>query len=335
MRFSAGIMQGMGRGFAGARRMLRPGQYARNLLILHTATHQDSADWVTVKQKIETRAPDIDVRVGSNDQPSPELCRWQVTRPSLVFSPFRLIAYRPPGGTIYAGREIGKIAEWRRMVDSGLPVPQTIRLVPELCLKPEAWGDYVIVKPVKGMRGRRVRLVRADEIGRWYTELTNGGRDRMLVQKYIDHVDEQNCPTSYRVITMFGEPILEAKRSWVGPRRPLAEIATDPAGKIASNAEEVPTHGKLVKTPDVLALARRVAAGFPEIPCLGQDILCQTGTGELYILEVNPGGAVWHFSSDFTRRRGDLTYDAARYAQFNALDVVADQLIVKTRTEAS
>ena len=85
----------------------------------------------------------------------------------------------------------------------------------------------------------------------------------------------------------------------------------------------------------MLALARRVAAGFPEIPCLGQDILCQTGTGELYILEVNPGGAVWHFSSDFTRRRGDLTYDAARYAQFNALDVVADQLIVKTRTEAS
>ena len=140
MRFSAGIMQGMGRGFAGARRMLRPGQYARNLLILHTATHQDSADWVTVKQKIETRAPDIDVRVGSNDQPSPELCRWQVTRPSLVFSPFRLIAYRPPGGTIYAGREIGKIAEWRRMVDSGLPVPQTVRLVPDLCLKPEALG---------------------------------------------------------------------------------------------------------------------------------------------------------------------------------------------------
>src|SRR5437016_5899282 len=120
----------------------RRAQYSRNLLILHTQGHQALSDWQTVEEMIDATAPDIEVRIGSNDSPSPAIGRWQVTRPSLVFSPFRLLAYRPPGGKVYAGREIGKIAEWQRMVECGLPVPRTARLVPELRLRPEVWGEY-------------------------------------------------------------------------------------------------------------------------------------------------------------------------------------------------
>jgi glutathione synthase/RimK-type ligase-like ATP-grasp enzyme len=222
------------------------------------------------------------------------------------------------------------------MVESGLPVPQTVRLVPDLALQTESWGEYVIAKPVKGLRGRRVRLVRTEEVGGRYAELSGGGRERMFIQKYIDHVDGENRPFSYRVLTMFGEPLTASARGWVDPRRPLAEIAADPAGRIASNTEGVPTSGRLVKIPDVLALSRRVAAAFPEIPCLGQDIIRQTGTGDLYILETNPGGAIWHLSSQFAHKPGhDPDYAKAKYAQFGALDVVADQLIIRTRAEAS
>ena len=333
MNFPAKIMRGMGRGLAG---LLQPRRYARNLLILHTATYQSLADWVAVKETIQARAPDIEVRIDSNDAPNPDVCRWQLTRPSLVFSPFRLLSYRPLGGAVYAGREIGKVAEWRRMVDSGLPVPQTVRLVPELCLESAAWGEYVIVKPVKGLRGRLVQLVRTEEVGRRYAELSNGGRERMLVQKHIDCVDAENRPSNYRILTMFGKPLYLTERGWAVPRNSLAEIAADPAGRIATNTEGVPKCAKLVKTPDVLALAQRVAAAFPEIPCLGQDVVRQTGTGELYILETNPGGAVWHLSSDFANTPDrDPKYRTERYTQFNALDIVADQLILKTRAEAS
>ena len=96
--FQQGLL-GMGRRLAGIHRAAPGGRLRRNLLLLHTDTYQERADWLAVKEKIEARAPDIEVRVDSNDHPSADVYRWQIARPSLVFSPFRLLAYRPPGGT--------------------------------------------------------------------------------------------------------------------------------------------------------------------------------------------------------------------------------------------
>src|SRR5438552_2971251 len=172
-------------------------RFARNLVLLHTETQQALSDWVTVREKIEARAPDIDARLASNDEPNPDIYRWQVTRPSLVISPFRLLAYRPPGGTVYVGKEMGKVAEWLHMVACGLPIPHTVRLVPGLQLPPETWGEYVVLKPVKGLRGRDIRLLRTEEVGRRYEELSVGGRRRMLVQQYIENLNPERCPTSY------------------------------------------------------------------------------------------------------------------------------------------
>ncbi len=292
---------------------------------------------MAVREKIEARAPDIEVRVASNDEPDPDIYRWQVTRPCLVFSPFRLLGYRPPAGMVYAGKEMGKVAEWRHMVEWGLPIPRTVRLAPGLQLRPESWGEYVVVKPVKGMRGRDIRLLRTEEAGRRYEELSLGGRRRMLVQQYIAHLSPEHRPTSYRIVTLFGEPILLCEISWHHPLRPLADLAADPDGKIATNGEGIPRHNKCVNIPDVIQLGRRVAAAFPDIPCLGQDIVRSSATGKLYILEANPGGAVWHFSSDLYTLQPQYreAFTKEMYAQFGALDVAADQLIERTRREAS
>ena len=92
----------------------------RNLLILHTPHFQDRDDWDTVKEKIEARAPDIEVRIDDNLQPSPETGDWQTTRPSLVFSPFALVGYRPRGGAVFAGKHMGKGEEWLQLQQSGL-----------------------------------------------------------------------------------------------------------------------------------------------------------------------------------------------------------------------
>jgi len=315
--------------------------HTRNLLILHTPKLQDIADWLTVKDKIAARAPDIEVRIDSNLEPSPEAGRWQVTRPSVVFSPFRLVAYRPRGGTIYAGKDLGKGAQWVRMRAHGLPVPpRTRRLVPALRLDPRLWGEYVIVKPTQGLLGRGVRLVRTDELDQRYAELSGDGHRRMTVQQYVDHVDAEGRPHLYRVLTIFGEPLYLAEVKWDEPRKDLADIAADPAGRIASNSQGVPRRLRLVSAPDVLALARCAAAAFPEIPCLGQDIIRGTGTDQLFVLETNPAGYSWHLSSDlgrnFTRQaKIDPELEKAMYDQFGALDVVAEQLIARTRSDAS
>jgi hypothetical protein len=51
------------------------------------------------------------------------------------------------------------------------------------------------------------------------------------------------------------------------------------------------------------------------------------------VLEVNPHGCVWHLSSTLAKQT-DPEHVRARYAQFNALDLAADLLIQKTRTDA-
>jgi hypothetical protein len=48
---------------------------SRNLLIVQTIPEQDPADWVAVKETIERKAPDIEVRISTNGQLSPKTAR--------------------------------------------------------------------------------------------------------------------------------------------------------------------------------------------------------------------------------------------------------------------
>lgn len=307
----------------------------RNLLLVHTPPFQDIADWLGVCERIACRAPDIEVRIVDNRHPDPAIADWQVTRPSLVFSPLILHRYRPPGGAVYAGQDIAKGAEARRLAAAGLPVPWTARLTPALRLDPAILGEHVIVKPAVGTLGKDVRLVPVAELPARYPHLTENGRRRMVVQQFIDHVDESGHIYAYRVLTVLGEPLYLGEWRWAEKRRPLSEIAGDPAGIIASNARGIATHRRLIKPADVLALAYRVGQAMGTIPCLGQDIVRQTGTGRLYVIETNPGGYTWHLSSRHSRRPGyDPAFAEAKYSQFGALDVVAEQLIARTRAEA-
>jgi hypothetical protein len=70
----------------------------RNLLIVQDPPLQDPADFLAIKSRIEKLAPDIEVRIINNRRDDPLTARWQAGRPSLVFSPFVLIGYKPPGG---------------------------------------------------------------------------------------------------------------------------------------------------------------------------------------------------------------------------------------------
>src|SRR5258708_39309845 len=99
--------------------MLKPTP-ARNLLIVQTADEQDPSDWIGIKQRIERNAPDIEVRIADNtyrksaievgesgisshSQRNALAAIWQIQRPSLVFSPVRLMDFVPRGGAVYFG----------------------------------------------------------------------------------------------------------------------------------------------------------------------------------------------------------------------------------------
>jgi hypothetical protein len=304
---------------------------SRNLLIVQTVPEQDPSDWIAVKQRIERNAPDIEVRIAENRNRNSVTARWQVRRPSLVFSPVRLFDFVPRGGALYCGHILGKDEQLRRLSAIEIPTPRTATLSRRSSFDPGEWGEYVIVKPNNLNSGDGVRLARTIDLSSRYDELTSIADDQFLVEPYIDHA-EDGYPTAYRVLSMFGRALYCGRNRWGNKRRPLAEIAADPIGIIASNNS---TSGGRIRSicndPEIILLGERAHRAFPECPVLGVDIVRDIHSGQLYVLEVNPHGAVWHFA----HAKGiDPEYVRARYTQFNALDLAADLLIEKTRTEA-
>ena len=76
----------------------------------------------------------------------------------------------------------------------------------------------------------------------------------------------------------------------------------------------------------MLAIARLAHAAIPEVPLKGCDIIRDAGSGRLYVLEVNPGGNTWHFSSRFLagiRARNGPDFEAQRIRQFEAFRTAA------------
>jgi hypothetical protein len=312
--------------------------HTRNLVIVHTPGRQALSDWVTVKAKINARAPDIDVRIVPNQMPRPEITEWQLSRASLVFSACPLM-FKPVGrGKIYAGGPMDKLAENRRLADCGIPTPPMMLLTPGLSLDPGVWGEYVLVKPASlvGMRGRGIVLARADSVGSRFAELTANGRLRMVVQKLIDATDDAGRLGAYRALTMFGRPLYVFLSRHVNPRPPLAEIHDSGSNAIAHNAaiKGLRREREFVDHADVLDLAGRAANAMEEFPVLGIDVIRDRPTGELFVLETNPTGAVWHLSSELGLKFPHK-FRRRMYNQFGALDIATDALIDKTREKAS
>jgi hypothetical protein len=322
----------------------------RNLVIVQTTPDQHPSDWIAVKQRIERNAPDIEVRIADNRyrssvievgeagiashrQRNAATAIWQIQRPSLVFSPVRLIDYVPRGGAVYCGHIVGKDEQLRRLSSIGISTPRNAILSPANSFSRKEWGKYVVVKPNNLNSGEGIKLVRTVDLSVRYDELTADFNDQFLVEQYID--SEDGYPTEYRVLSLFGRALFCTRSGWGEKRPPLAEIAADPHGVIASNAKTM-MGGRvraICNDPEIISLGERAHQAFLECPLIGVDIVKESESGRLYVLEVNPHGSVWHLSSPVARKMGPELVQQL-YAQFNALDLAADLLVQKTRTDA-
>jgi len=305
----------------------------RNLLIVHEPLGQGLSDWLSVKQRIEEKAPDIEVRIATNGAPNSVTRRWQKSRPSLVFSPHELIGYRPNGGRVYAGQRFSKLEQIELLSRQGLPVPITATLTRDLIVDAARWGRYVVAKPLRGSKGQGVYLVQTTDLSTRYAELALNDTRTMVIQPYIEH-SENGHPTEYRVLTLFGRVLYSARNSWAIVRPPLEEIAANPNGIIASNDKHFGRRRMVWNDPEIIALGEQAASAFPECPVLGVDVVRDAETNKLYVMEVNPTGRVWHFSSPLAMNFFTAEHRADLYAQFGALDRIAQLLIEKTRKEA-
>jgi len=312
-----------------------------SLVLAYQPGWQSLADLAEIRRHIADIERSIAVFVLPGTLPNSVSRRQAGRRPTLVVSPGPLTGFRPQRGTVYQGKPIAKIEQLKRLTAAGVRVPRTAVLGPEMTLDPKVWGAFVVLKPgdlATSSRGIGVGLSRTERV-RYrapadYPARHPGRRGPMIVQQFIDtgpHVEV------YRVLTLFGEPLYCQRMHSREPRVGLdADDAHIEAAMIASQAfDEVET---FVAPRDVLDVARAAHAAMPEIPLKGCDIMREAGSGRLYVLEVNPGGNTWHFSSRFLadiRRKNGAAFEQERRRQFDAMRTAARVLVEKTVSEAA
>lgn len=297
-------------------------------------------DFLDIRSRIVAAAPEITVMIVTTRKHDQALADLAGRRPTLVVSPTPLGAFKPRRGRIYQGRAISKDEQLARLAALGIPIPRTTKLVPELSLDPAVWGSHLIIKPTgsRSSLGVGFSIVPTDKVRfrgpEHYPEGHPGRAAPLMVQQFID---TGHSARHYRVNTLFGRPLYC-----------LLNISTDTLPDLGSITEEFQSSAiatnnhdagkrklELVADRDVIDLAARCHAAFPEVPLKGVDIVRDHRTGQLYVLELNCTSNTWHISSDYFSafRTGPATKEKM-IAQFGAWDVAAAALIERTRWDA-
>lgn len=302
-----------------------------NLIIFQVPRRQQISDFMTIRNMMAGRAPDIEVHIISPAIPIPaDFWRQAAERPTLIFSPMPLRLDPKFRGARLVSSNREKLEEVEMLQRAGFPVPDTRKITQDLKLDEAAWGPFTVVKPNVGYRGRGIRLVRTRHV-RWSdtsalpADDPRHGRD-LLAQRYVHTGDHARC---YRVMTVLGRPIY-AMVSQASEKLSPVDAAGGDAIELEVAANGVERRLTLTDDGEVIALARAITGRFTQVPVMGIDIIREQATGRLYVLEINSSGRTWHLSSDHGlghQRDHGLDY----YGQFDALGTITDALIEATR----
>ncbi|MGB5093110.1 MAG: hypothetical protein WBN97_07350 [Parvibaculum sp.] len=309
-----------------------------NLILINRPMAQATQDFHEIAKEIEAIAPEIMVAIVHAEADVARIPERFWTRPTLTVSFTLPGVFRPRRGRFYHGFPLAKFGQMKKFAAAGIPMPKTLSYRIGQPLRPEVWGEHVILKATaldamsNGDTAFLLRTVKVAELATVvFPEGHKARKAPLLVQEFID---TGLYPASYRVLTLFGEPILSMVYKMNYPR-PALDASDEELmqGTIASNKPPHYTH-ILEADPEVLAFARKAARAMPRIPLQGMDFIREEKTGKLFILEVNPGGNTWHFSSKLSEEgRKEITREQ-RMAQFDAWKVVARVLAERTRAEA-
>jgi hypothetical protein len=303
-----------------------------NLIVIHTPTHQDISDFLTIQHFMLWRAPDIELSIFSTDKGCPEaFWRKAAERPSVLFSPFMARIPAAARGARLVSTPLTKWAELQVLRDAGAPVPETRGIMPEMRLDEAQWGPFTVVKPNVGLQGKGVRLVRTSNV-RWL-DTSALPKDhpwydnKLLAQRYISTGPYAKC---YRVMTVLGRPIYCAVST-------AAEERPEPGSSFDGEIGVAPNSGvrtmALSNERDVIDLATAIHSKLPRLPVMAIDIIREQESGRLFALEFNSPGYSWHLSSDHGRKL-QRDYNVNYYEQFDALNTITDALIAASRKYA-
>jgi acyl carrier protein len=241
--------------------------------------------------------------------------------PTMTFSPAAIRHRTPQLGRVFCGYPLSKSEEYTALEKAGIPVPRWAMVTEGVTPDLSAFDEYVVRKPDYGGMSAEVLIVKKDRV-KWkpITTRAAGTSYSMIVQQFI-YTGER--PVGYRVNTLFGRVLYSMKHSANEDRPALtstAELSTAVTQKgFSISASAQGGHSELSFDEDVIRLAERAHAAFPDIPLLGFDIIREVPSGKLYVLEANAIGYVWSFHSRQAANYGfsfEEQFDGARKAAY-------------------
>jgi hypothetical protein len=304
-----------------------PGEAINLPFFLYPRRH-GPAHFVEAARLINARHPRIKASVHSTRHLLPPAAAMLTTafRPTLTVELDRARLVRPLRGYRLRHILLGKIEELRRLEAGGIPVPRWEEITPETALDPDVWGPYVVTKPTNAKRGAYVRIMRTERVRhRAPDELQSDHPGREAPMMAQEFVYTGRLPVCFRVATFLGRPVVAIRQEGTLQRPLEGRYAFKATGghNIVASAASQNTRISLFDDPEIIDLARRVHAVFPDVPTLGTDIVRDVETGKLYVLECNPFGAVWIISNGAGRRmQAQIGTDFGK--QFGVVEVIAE-----------
>jgi hypothetical protein len=321
------------------------------LILIHRGPEYER-DFTEIVQKVVAIDPTIQVffsSVQAKVRLPPQV--WE--RPTLVVSLSDKFALPIKRGTVLRSVQISKLGQAKRAREGGIEVPAILPFEFGMRLDPIVFGPLVILKPmtfsshghVQLFRRARAEMLRPTDFPR--NHVIHHDPQGYLVQKFIDTGE---YPSWNRVITFLGQPIYAVNGS-LTVARPLLNSPDEILEKATVAIQGGSRQREWRVDEDVMSLAKRVGQVFSEVPLLATDILRDAQSRKLYFLECNPGGNVWHFSSDqpggigLRLQLGEVEKHGEKKAldlgrrrmidQFGAFDVIARALVKKVQQLAS
>jgi len=308
----------------------------KNLILVNQGNKQNRSDFDEICGCISRLCDDVVPYVVDTKQGEWELASEVSENPTMTVSYLPIRRFSSPRGPVFEGCEVPKSDQYRRLRNDGISVPDWQTIEPGDVFGPEQWGPYVVVKPELGRCGREIKVKRTERVR--YRSMDSfpddnaASRAPMLVQRFIY---TGPWASSYRVVTLFGKALM----SWycemdhdLPPLKSRFGFADQGGINIVSNKRS--STYSLSFEPDVIALAEAAHKSFPGQPLLGHDVARDHETGELFILECNPRGDTWLFSS-YTGVEIQKAHHINFYTQWDGLTEAARALIQHTREHAS
>lgn len=306
-----------------------------NLILLTRSDKQNPGDFEEIRSYIAERANDINVHVvDAKSRPWP-LASDISRHPTITVSPMPVRNFESLRGPVFQGFEFPKSDQYSRLAKIGVRVPDWQRVEPDTNLDPDQWGPYVVVKPELGRKGAGIRVKKTSRV-RYkppdlFPDRHPGRKAPLLVQRFIYTGPWASC---YRVVTLFAKTLLcwhcEIDHSYP-PLDSRFGFAEQGGVTIVSNKKS--STYQLGFDSEVIAFAEAAHAAFPEQALLGHDVVRDHETGELFMLECNPRGDTWLFSS-YTGAEIQKAHGIDFHTQFGGLSLAADILIEETRRRA-